>query len=365
MEKKQIKIISKSPSPPWNDSAKNIIKEILNNIKNFNIEYFSDGNTDFSDNHIENMIYQTDTSYSLSVSQQLSIFFNLLKPDYKNTVYHYFFSPNIKASIATSFIQKLKYQPSIQTVLSLPRNFNNSEIMFFGDEIVTMSDVAKLKLNKLGYENVTRIYPGIDIEPFNKDEILYEKNKFGIDNNVLTILYAGDYNNSLYKFLEFIKEQESQNKKYKFIFAIRQKTLKDKKELYNLKIKIEQLGISSSFLKLYGELENFKKLLLATDILIMTQTDLYAKMDIPLVVLEAMAYKKNIILFDNPFFREINKEDNIFITKSFHELGIILKNMEKLSIRTEFGLKNINVIKKYFTNNIMVDNYEKLYQKFT
>lgn len=363
MKTKQIKIISKSPSPPWNDSAKNIIKAILENIKNFNIEYYSDGKTKFSDNHIENKIYDKDTSYSLSLSQQVSVFLNLLKPDYRNSIYHYFFSPNIKTSLATSFIQKLKYQPSIQTVLSLPKTFDTPELLFFGSQIVTMSDTAKLRLNKLGFENVTRIYPGIDIETFNKDEILYERNKFGINNETLTILYAGDYNSSLYPYLEFIKEQETKDKNYKFIFAIREKSEKDKKELFNLKLKIKKLGISRTFLKLYQELKDFKKLLLASDVLIMTQTDLYAKMDIPLVILEAMAYKKSIILFDNPFFREIDKDDNIFITKSFQELSIILSNIEKLSIRTETGLKNLSIVKKYFTNKIMVENYEKLYQK--
>ncbi len=363
MKRKQVKIISKSPSPPWNDSAKNIIKAILENIKDFNIEYYSDGKARFSENHIAKQIYDKDTSYSLSLKQQVSVFLNLLKPDYRNSIYHYFFSPNIKTSVATSFIQTLKYQPSIQTVLSLPKTFDNPELLFFGTQIVTMSDTARYKLNKLGFENITRIYPGIDIESFNKDEILYERNKFGIENDILTILYAGDYNSSLYSFLEFIKEQESKGKKYKFIFAIREKSEKDKKELYNLKIRIKKLGISRSFLKLYQEMDDFKKLLLASDVLIMTQTDLYAKMDIPLVVLEAMAYKKSVILFDNPFFREINKENNIFIAESFQELSVILNNIKKLSIRIETGLKNLNVVKKYFTNKIMVENYEKLYQK--
>jgi glycosyltransferase involved in cell wall biosynthesis len=363
MKQKQVLIISKSPSPPWNDSAKNIIKSILDNIKGFNIEYFSDGNTNFSKNHIEKQIYKRDTSYSLSLSQQLSFFLNLLKPDYRNSIYHYFFSPNMKSSIATSFIQRTKYQPSIQTVLSLPRNFKKHDIMFFGDEIVTMSDTAKLKLNRLGYENVTTIYPGVDIEEINKDEVLYQKNKFGIENDKLVILYAGDYNDSLYSYLEFIKEQEINNKNYKFIFAIREKSTEDKNRLYNLKRKIKQLGISRSFLKLYGEIEDFKSLLLASDVLIMTQTDLYAKMDIPLVVLEAMVYKKNIILFDNLFFNEINREENIFIIESFNELSIVLKNIEKLSIRIEMGLRNLNVAKKYFTNKLMVEKYEKIYKK--
>jgi len=364
MNNNKVLIISKSPSPPWNDSAKNIIKDILDNIKNFDIEYFSDGKTNFKDNHIENIIYKKDTSYALSLSQQLSVFFNLLKPDYRNSIYHYFFSPNIKTSFATGFIQKLKYQPSIQTILSLPKTFNNPERLFFGDEIVSMSNTAKLKLNKLGYDNVTTIYPGVKSEKVHRDEVLYQKHKFGIDAEKMTIMYAGDYNDSLYPFLDLIKDLETtKSKKYKFIFAIREKSQKDKIFLLNLKNKIKSLGISREFLKLYGEVKDFKKLLLATDILIMTQTDLYAKMDIPLVILEAMNYKKTVILFDNPFFREINKEENIFIVKDFNELKIALEKSEKISVRTNTGLKNLSVIKKYFTNEIMVENYEKLYQK--
>jgi len=233
MTKERVLIISKSPSPPWNDSAKNIIKDILSNIKDFDIEYFSDGNTKFADNHIERKIYRSDTSYALSLSQQLTVFFNLLKPDYKNSIYHYFFSPNIKSSFATSLIQRLKYQPSIQTILSLPRSFENHEMLFFGDEIVTMSNTAKLKLNKLGYNNVTTIYPGIELEKVYKDEVLYEKHRFGINADTLTILYAGDYTDSLYPFLELIKKLEASNKNYKFIFAVREKVKEIKKSFIN------------------------------------------------------------------------------------------------------------------------------------
>jgi len=363
MDRPKIKLISKSPSPPWNDSAKNIIKAILENIKNFDLEYFSDGNISYPDNHKANIIFKGDTSYSLSSYQQFLIFLNLLKPDYKNSIYHYFFAPNLKASFASAFIQKLKYQPSIQTVLSLPKSFKNPELLFFGSEIVTMSENAKERLNKLGFENVTRIYPGVDIEPVYIDEVLFQKNKFGLSKDILTILYAGDYDASLYPFLELIKELEADNKNYKFIFAIREKSDADKEKLFNLKKAIKNLGISRSFLKLYGELEDFKNLMLATDILVMTQTDLYAKMDIPLVILEAMARKKSVVVFNNPFYEEINKDTNLYMVNSFNELKSVLKILERLSVRTETGIKNLSVVKNYFTNEIMVKEYEKLYQK--
>ncbi len=353
--------IGKSPSPPWNDSAKNIQKTLLDNLKDQYIEYLTDGSYTYSGKRKGILVYKKSSSYSLTQKEQIELFLNLLKPDFHIDLYHYFFSPNIKSSLAARFLKLIKPKKIIQSVLSMPKEVNDIHTLFFGDQIVTMSKTSQKKLEYLGLSNVSTIYPAVNLPSINKDEIIHAKYNFHFSSEKTVVLYAGDYTSDIYNLADLAKELKNEGKEFIFVFAIRLKNSYSIDEDRRFKWYVSnKLGLFQDSIRIYNELESFSQLLATSDIMIFTQQDLYAKMDLPLVILEAMAMKKMVIIPQNEMLLEMNIDRNLIISNTIYEIKEALLTFTKEN-RSEIGIKNYQIVKKYFESSIMVKGYEKLY----
>ncbi|MBN2693951.1 glycosyltransferase [bacterium] len=353
--------IGKSPSPPWNDSAKNIQKVLLENLKEYYIEYLTDGSYLYSGKRKGRIVYKKTSSYSLSQKEQIRLFFNLLKPDFHIDLYHYFFSPNIKSSLAARFLKLIKPKKIIQSVLSMPKEINDIHTLFFGDQIVTMSNTSQKKLEYLGVSNVSTIYPGINIPLINKDEISHAKHNFHFSSDKTVVLYAGDYTPEIYNIADLAKELKHEGKDFLFVFAIRLKNSYSIEEDRAFRWYVSgKLGLFQDSIRVYNELENFSQLLAASDIMIFTQQDLYAKMDLPLVILEAMSMKKMVIIPKNSMLLEMNIDKNLVVSNTIYEIKDALLSLSKEK-KGDIGLRNYQIVKKYFEASVMAKGYEKLY----
>jgi len=359
LNKSTVLFIGKSPSPPFNDSNKIIVKNLLSNISNVNIEYLSDGKLNYP-NKKERIVYNENSSYNLTLKQQAKVFLDLLKPNLNIDIYHYFFAPNFKTSLFCRLLKMAKPKYSIQSVLSMPKTLENPEILFFGDLIITKSRSSQKILENVGVSNVKTIYPGIEIKDLNKDEINTAKNYFKLDIEKGAVLYAGDYNEDVLKLLDVAKYIYNQYR-FIFVFAIRLKDEASKEFDKKFRETVKKLNLPSDYIRIYNEVENFDKLLQASDIVIFSQKDLYAKMDIPLVLLEAMAYKKLIISSKLPSLFELNKNDNILFADNEKDIFDLLSQINQ-HVKAEFGLKNIQVVRNYFEASIMAKQYEKIYE---
>ena len=117
-------------------------------------------------------------------------------------IVHYLFTPT---ALNSALITHLTYRrpKTIQTIATLREDLYGPadwKKMFFADQLVAYSDYSKTRLEKAGFANVTRIYPGIDLtlySPQPKDQATMEHFRITPDDFVLSYFCAGSTSQTL------------------------------------------------------------------------------------------------------------------------------------------------------------------------
>ncbi len=302
----RILIVSKPLVPPWNDSTKNLPRILVDNIDQYVFHVFA--NRDFNyprKNVISEAIYNVKTGYELSRIQKIRIFLRLLKPDPQISAYHLFFAPYPMALLFLRLIAKVKRKKIIFSVCSLPKSESTIRKLEFADKLTTLSIYTKKLLGKHGIA-ASCIPPSVDtalLPQFRDRQII--KNEFGFMNEKI-VLYGGDYEtleNDTYM-ISAIEKTVSNIHNLKFVFACRIKTPFSKEREGSLKEKVYSKGLSKHVVFL-NEVEEIHKLIASSDLSIFPVVSTYRKMDIPLFLIECLAYGLPIVISDIPPLNEI------------------------------------------------------------
>ncbi len=367
MTENKILMVTKPLAPPWHDSGKNIPRDVVRFSKEFRYRVFTPRAVQsFHERADAAAIYPRPGDFSPPMANQIRLLMQLLKRDRSIRVFHYFFTPNPKTSMIGSVVNRIKRKiPSIQTISSEPASYHNIGKLIFSDRVVSGSKMVQSRLSKALNREVDLVYPGIPVEEFprlsNRRNVRAEH---GIEDR-FTVLYPGDFVFS--KVTDILKIAVTQWVKthpdMTVILACRTKTAEDRDAAEDLKSHFRPLGGAVRFL---GEVENMTALLQAVDLVIFPVKSLYAKMDIPLVLLEAMAVGAPVLVSDLPSLREmITSDEGLIVPAGDAEILIrtvseIYKNSERLELLTAAAGKRV---RRDFHAAVMASNYERIYHE--
>jgi glycosyltransferase involved in cell wall biosynthesis len=163
--------------------------------------------------------------------------------------------------------------------------------LLFADIAVTTSEHTKRELLARGISNVRCVYPGVPLpgKIAGAEEKLQAKQKLGFG-DAPVVLFGGDYETSeaIETLVRAIPRVLSKSKAM-FVLACRLKTgnaLLKKKQVENT---LRKSGILSH-VKFLDPVPSMEELYSASDIQLMHQEHYYAKIDIPLVLLEGFSF---------------------------------------------------------------------------
>lgn len=326
---KKVLLVTRPLSPPWDEGSKNFAYFLAKNVSGVEMNIMTkSGETlpDLPKNVREHHVYTTSEIADFNFVQKIrSILFQFFHKG-KFDIVHYFFTPTkLNSFVIKNFLLSTKTK-TIQTVATLREDLwsdKDLKKLLFADLLITYSDYSKEKLEKLGFQNVRRIYPGIDTQKYNfqeKNSALLQK--FGFDKNDFVINFTGEYvrldaiDNIIESFVEIAKKIPHA----KLSLAVRIKNEKDKKKKQEIiqKLKQENLLEKVSFHD-DGKYE-MSEIYNLCDASLFPVKNMSGKFDIPLVVVEAMASKKPVILSNLPILRELgNSENSVIIEKTSPE----------------------------------------------
>lgn len=366
---KEVLMVSKPIAPPWQDSNKNLTKNIISYVNNVIFHILTPKGYKFDkENVISEDIYQATGDYAPAIQQNLQALFYLITVNKEIDLFHFFFTPNPKTSLVLKHLTKFKNRPSIQTVLSSPKDYSDINNLLFSDKIVVLSDYNKKKLELAGVQNVVRIYPGLNLKEI--DNYDHHSGGFRTEHNLeknYLIMFAGDYefSGANKTILESIPPVVSKYPEVKFIFACRAKTEQAQCIEADLRQYTVDLGIDK-YVMFIGTADDMLKVIRSIDICLFPVKSLYAKMDIPLVLLECMAYKKPVIITDISPLNEVWLDD-IGYKVPVDNIDAIVKSILELinsnNLRLEKGLRGRQVVENHFNMQKQAEDYEKLYQE--
>lgn len=365
---KKILLITRPIAPPWDEASKNFAYYLAKALHSFEFTLLTNKFLDGLPNHIsQKAIYSKDVLDFWQKTHLVKI--AGIKNDFD--IIHFMLTPtNLNAFLFKIFL-KSKAR-TIQTVATLREDlFSDKDFqkILFADLIITYSDYAKNKLLSLGFKNVERIYPGIDLEKYKyAPKHFSTMSKFGIKDSDFVINFTGEYSRLgaidtvVKSFIEISKSIP--NAKLSLAVRIKNQQDAEKKEEV-VKIFTENNLLDRVAFHDDGtyEMQNIYNL---SDISIFPVQNMQGKFDVPLAVVEAMACEKPVIISDLPILREFAKDENsVRIEKGNVEqlnsaILDLYNNPEKRSL---IGKNARRFVEENFDIKNVAEQYRTIYDK--
>ena len=365
----EVLFVSKPVAPPWNDSSKNLVRDIAGHLRRYSpVLMGRRGQSNPIDRGRVEAVYGTASSsgFAPSARENLGVLRHLLlgrSPD----LWHFFFAPNPRSSAAGRLASAIRNVPSVHTVCSVPAEGVDVSKLLFADATVALSRSAYERFRQGGVsERALRVIPP-SVPPLAEptpSERAQLRKKHGLPEAANIWIYPGD--------LEFGGGAEialqgfaaSNRSDSMLLMACRRKTPRADDALSRLKAKAKHWGIDARLLWL-GETEHIHELLAASDFVIMVNPAAYAKMDYPLVALESMCLARPVLVGKGTPSAELAEGGGAVAVETNGDA--LAEAIERLSADEasihEVGRKARALATSKFSPEVVAEAYEVLYEE--
>ena len=365
---KKILLITRPIAPPWDEASKNFAYFLAKVTKEFEFHVLTPGKVDSLEPYIkQEHVY---SSVHLDWSQRIRLFtLRLIMKDFD--IAHFMLTPNKLNTWAFKTFLTNKKTRTIQTIATLREDlFSDDDFrkIIFADLVITYSDYAKNKLEKIGFKNAIRIYPGIDTDlysPSSKNIATMEL--FKIKQADFVITYPGEYTRlgATDYLTEMLPELFEKIPNAKFVFACRVKNEKDALKKDGVIRTLKEKGILDKvvFTDTFSDMPKMYNL---SDVVVFPVRNMEGKFDVPLAVIEAFACEKPVIVSNLPILKEFTSEKNSIIINPENPNELI-QSLIELHDNKEKCAELGKIARAYAIENFEIkdvaEQYEKAYNK--
>lgn len=365
---KKVLLITRPIAPPWDEGSKNSAYFIAKNVSEVEIHLMTKNTLpEMAANVIQHNIYTTAEIKDFNFEQKMRSLFFQWRVRGKLDINHYFFTPTALNSFLIKNFLTAKNTQTIQTIATLREDLwsdQDLKKLLFADKIITYSDYAKNKLASLGFKDVTRIYPGIDLEKYQhlpKDEETMRH--FQISEADFVVTYPGEFTRlgATDDLVNMLPELFKKIPNCKFIFNCRIKNEKDAQKKNEIIATIKEFGILEKVVFTDTFLD-MPKLYNIADTIVFPVKDMKGKFDVPLAVIEAMACEKPVIISDLPILKEFSNDQNSVLIETGNSEQLLSKIVElskDVFKRDQIG----QAARKYTEENFDIKNVAKQYEE--
>jgi phosphatidylinositol alpha-1,6-mannosyltransferase len=305
----QVLMVSKPVAPPWTDSNKNLVRDLAAAGRRFAYRVLTPRGYRLPVAGVTSEpIYDDPGRYTPPLTQNLRVLRRLLRAD-ATTVTHFFFAPNPRASAAARLGLRLRPRLTVQTVCSVPRSFRGAGSLLFARRVVVLSRATRQGLLQAGVDpaRLVRIPPGIRIPPApDPEDRRRARQQLGLPLERPVLVYPGDYQFSRAAETVALATAELARSGLDplVVFACRIKQAESLAEERRIRQLLAEQGTLAS-VRMVGEVRRMQTLLCAADLCLLPAESLYAKMDLPLVLLEALALGTPLVVAQQPPLSEL------------------------------------------------------------
>ncbi len=284
MSSADVLFVSKPVAPPWNDSSKNLVRDLagaLRSVRGVTLCRRGTGGPGRA-------VYPRATEgggFAPGLRDQVAVLGALAVS--REPLWHFFFAPNPRTSSVGRWAARARGRRTVHTVCSAPAADADLERVLFADRTVVLSDATERRFLDAGVpaERLRKIPPAVPklpaVDPRSAARLRAD---LEVPTDVPLAIYAGDLEvgGGAERSLATLRHHPSAV----LLMACRAKTPAAAAEEARLR---DGLGPEAARVRWIGETNRILDLVGAADLLLLPSDSLYAKMDYPLVVLEAMA----------------------------------------------------------------------------
>ncbi len=371
MSQKTILLATRALVPPWDEASKNFAYFLAKSITAHRLTVFTTPTVlaDLPPHVTQDPCY---TGAHLDFNQKLRLLNALRSHRDDFDITHYIFTPTRRNTSMIKFLTHPTRGKTIQTIATLREDlYKPSELrnLFFADHLVVYSDYSKTRLGKLGFTNVSRIYPGIDLDLYRPKAKDPEAMKlFDLTASDFVVMYPGEYmrlgaTDMLAEWL-VSHYRNHPDSDVKFVFACRVKHDDDAMKKNEIKRAFERAGVIDH-IRFTDTYDDMPTLYGIADVVVFPVNDMRGKFDVPLVIIEAYACGKPVILSDLPIFGEFSGSD-FCVTIPRGDMIALSEKLASLKenkeIRDTLGRNARTFVENNFDLKKTVAEYESLYE---
>ena len=259
---------------------------------------------------------------------------------------------------------RFKRRKTVHTICSVPATFEGLEQVLFADRMVALSRHTKELFEQHSDRPVVHIPPCIPVDVSVSEERKQAVlQKLELPDKPL-VLFAGDY--------QFSKAARVccgalpiilANTDAHFVFACRIKQEASREIEAGIRAEVEELGLGKR-VTFVNEVDDMEALAAAVDLNILPADSLYAKMDIPLVLLESLREGVPVIVSDHGPLPELMDRDvgRCVPTGDSEALAAAVKElMEDAELRRTLGENGRQLVREVYSPAPVAAAYEDLY----
>jgi phosphatidylinositol alpha-1,6-mannosyltransferase len=256
--------------------------------------------------------------------------------------------------------------PTVQTVCSVPKRETDLRAVLFADRVVVLSRHTERWFLDAGIPaaRLRRIGPAVpELTPPTSEQMRVARSQFGLNEDACLLLYPGD--------LEFgsgarlmLEAHARLPVGVELVLACRAKTPRAIEIQRELEGRSRDLGTAAR-VRFLGETPRILDLLGAADVVALPSEVAYAKMDYPLVLLEAMALNKPVVVCSGTPAAEL--AEGGAAVEVAPELDALTRELARLARdpgeRRALGARARAATDQRFGRDTMARAYESLYRE--
>jgi phosphatidylinositol alpha-1,6-mannosyltransferase len=359
--------VSKTVEPPWNDSSKNLVRDIASELTRYTPTLMgrSSGPSPLGLGSVVDVYGKGGApAFSPSIRDKLGVLSYLLWGTHAD-LWHFFFAPNPKSSVAGRFATALRRTPSVHTVCSLPERDAPLGRLVFADLTVVLSRYAHERFCAEGLdESALRIIPPSvpALREPGESERAALRAKHGLPASASIWIYPGDLEHGGGAEVSIDGFAAAMDEDACLLMACRNKSAGAEPERVRLMEQARRKGIERR-VRWVGETLAIHELLALSDFVVLPNTSGFAKMDYPLVALEAMAMGRAVLVSSRTAAAELAAEGGALAIEPVPEaLASAVETLSSDAARTKtLGQAARRLTQERFSPKRIADAYERIY----
>lgn len=294
-------------TPPWNDGSKNLVRDVASHLERAEATVLStsDAGVDLGARVRVEGVYRDAGRFAPGLAANARVAARLVTGD-PHDVWHFVFAPNPRSSSVARVARRLRRAMGwkgavVQTVASAPRSFAEAPKWLFGDVVVALSEHTARRLREAGADAARlRVVPPCALAPRPRTdaEKVEIRGRLGLGAGPV-ILYPGDYEVSrgAATVAEAAPHILHALPDATLVYACRKKTERAEEAQREVQRAIAKAGEDVALRTRHlGEVKEMADLIAVATLVVFPVDDLYGKVDLPLVLLEAMALGVPIVV---------------------------------------------------------------------
>lgn len=300
----RVLFVSKPIVPPWHDGSKNLVRDIARNLRRARPTVLTTPDAvSLGPRVTAEAVYRSSGRFAPGLLANARVLGRLVTRD-PHDLWHFVFAPNPASSAAAMVARGCRRAtgwrgPVVQTVASAPRQFQGVDRWLFGDVVVALSEWTRAKLIGAGVDaRRLRVVPPCATAPETPSAARIRATRERYDlGDAKVVVYPGDYEVSrgASTFADAVGRLAKEMPATLFVYACRAKTPGAAEAAERVKTQLN-LASSSAKVRHVGEIDDLPALLAAASVVAFPVDDLYGKVDVPLVLLEALALGVPLVL---------------------------------------------------------------------